>query len=202
MSRCAGRRSAPPAPSHPNRRFRARCPVSGLPPSHGRREARLAARMAKLNAGNGAVCLDEMRTPRQGGNEFVLPQAEIADGPAAVARNLGGFHDHQAGAALGIAAGVDEMPIGGMSRKRRVLMHRRDHDPVLEGHAFDRKGRKEQGLEPSLCVVRSKIAARARQLAPGSRREKARGVRRPRQDESRRPSTCETARSAAPGWAH
>jgi hypothetical protein len=142
--------------------------------------------MAKLNAGDGAVCLDEMRTARQGGNEFILPQAEIADGPAAVARNLGGFHDHQAGTALGIAAGVDEMPIGGMSRKRRVLMHRRDHDPVLEGHAFDRQGCKEQGLS-HLCVSSAENCTPARQLAPGSRREKARGVRRPRQDESRRP---------------
>ena len=43
----------------------------------------------------------------------IVPDAEVADGAAAAALDLGRFHDHQPGAAGGIAAGIHQVPVGG-----------------------------------------------------------------------------------------
>ena len=131
------RRWAPPAPSPPSRRSRARRPCSGLPPSQGRRQPRLAAGVAELDAGHGAVLLDEGGAAGERGNELVVPQRGVADRAAAAARNLGRLHHDEAGAAHRVAAGVDEVPVGGEALDRRILVHGRDHDPVLEAHAPD-----------------------------------------------------------------
>src|SRR5262245_30819213 len=44
-------------------------------------QARLAAGMAELNAGNGTVCLDELCASRQRRDELVVPQTDIITVP-------------------------------------------------------------------------------------------------------------------------
>jgi hypothetical protein len=94
--------------------------------------------MPELDARHRIVRPDEVGAARKAGNEFIVPQAEIADRAAAAPLDLGGFHDDQAGAAGGVAAGIHQMPVGGEAVDRRILVHRRDHDTVLQGHAADR----------------------------------------------------------------
>jgi len=110
------------------------------------RQTRLAPRMPKLDAGEGTLCPDEGRTARERRNEFVVPQSGIADRTAAVTRHLGRFHDDEASTALGVATGVDEMPVGRMARNRRILMHRRDDDAVFEHRAANGQRREQQRL--------------------------------------------------------
>src|SRR6266481_2719836 len=110
------------------------------------RQPRLAAGMTELDAGNRAVSLDEGCAPRQRRNEPIVPEPGIADRAAAIARHLGGFHDDKPCAALCVFAGVDEMPVGRKTLDRRILMHRRHDNTVLEAHAPDRERSKQHGL--------------------------------------------------------
>ena len=113
------------------------------------RQPRLAAGMTELEAGDRAVRLDEGGAARQPRNEIVVPQPGVADRAAAVARHLGRFHDDEPGAALGIFAGVDQMPVGRKALDRRILMHRRHHDAVLEAHAPESRVEKTASVASS-----------------------------------------------------
>ncbi len=109
-------------------------------------EPRLAAGMPELQARHRAMRLDEGGAARQRGDKIVVPQPGIADGAAAVARHLGRFHDDQPCPSLSIFAGVDEMPVGGETLDRRILVHRGDDDAVLQAHAPDLERRKQHRL--------------------------------------------------------
>jgi hypothetical protein len=115
----------------------------------GPRQPRLAPGMAELNAGDRALGLDERGAARKCGDELVVPKAGVADGAAAAARHLGRLHDDEAGAALRIAAGIDQVPIGGEAVDGRILVHGSDDDAVLERHAPQRQRRKKQRLAHS-----------------------------------------------------
>ena len=67
--------------------------------------------MAELDASMRVLLLDEFDQPRQRLDEFVLPDAEIADRAAAAPLDLGRFDDYQPGAAGGVAAGVHQVPV-------------------------------------------------------------------------------------------
>ena len=106
--------------------------------------ARLAAGMAELNAGDRILLLDEFDEAAERFDEGIVPDAEIADRAAAAPLDLGQFHDHEAGAAGGELAGVHQVPVGRKALHRRILMHRRHHDAVLQRHAADRHRGKQQ----------------------------------------------------------
>src|SRR6266850_4792804 len=116
------------------------------------RQPRLAAGVTELDAGNRAVGLDEGCAPRQRRNKPIVPEPGIADRAAAIARDLGGFHDDKPCAALCVLAGVDEMPVGRKTLDRRILMHRRHDNTVLEAHASDRERSKQHGLCHGILV--------------------------------------------------
>ncbi len=99
---------------------------------------RLAARMPDLDPRHRVVLPDEIDAALQAGNECVVPQAEIANGAAAAPLHLGGFHEHEAGAARRIAADIHQVPVGRETLHARILVHRRDHDAVFQGHVADR----------------------------------------------------------------
>src|SRR5436190_4156622 len=69
--------------------------------------------MAELDAGHRALLADEVDAALEAGDELVVPDAEIADRAAAAPLDLGRFHDHQPGPAVGIAAGIHQVPVGG-----------------------------------------------------------------------------------------
>ena len=101
--------------------------------------ARLAAGMAELDSGDRVLLLDELDQPAERLDERVVPDAEIAERAAAAPFHLGRFDHDQAGAAGRELAGVHQMPVGRKALHRRILMHRRHHDAVLqpdvpEGH--------------------------------------------------------------------
>jgi hypothetical protein len=112
----------------------------------GARQPRLSAGVTELDAGNCAMRLDEGCAPRQRRNERIVPKPGISDRAAAVARHFGRFHDDEPGASLRVFAGVDEMPVGRKALHRRILMHRRHDDAVLEADAPDFQRRKQHGL--------------------------------------------------------
>ncbi len=110
----------------------------------GTARARLAAGMAELDAGDRILLLDEAGDAAKRRDELVIPDAEIADRPAAAAFDLGGFHDHEAGAAGGELAGIHQMPVGRKTFLGGILVHRRHHDAVLQRDAADGHRRKQQ----------------------------------------------------------
>src|SRR6185437_6056583 len=121
--------------------------LSALP---GAAQPRLAAGMAELQAGHRAMRLDEGGAARQRRNKIVVPQSGIADRAAAVARHFCGFHDDETGAALSVFAGVDEVPVGGKTLDRRILVHGRNDDAVLQADAPDLERRKQHRLRHRL----------------------------------------------------
>src|SRR5688572_4447796 len=100
----------------------------------GARHARLASGVRELDRGDGALALHELRDAPQSGDVRVLPDAGIPvrDAPALLYRS--GLDEHDARAALGELAEVDEMPVGDLAVLCRVLAHGRHYDPVPKPH--------------------------------------------------------------------
>jgi hypothetical protein len=90
--------------------------------------------VSQLNAGAGALRVEKAGDPGQRGDVRILPDAKIAGGDAALGQDCRGFKNYQAGATLGAAPEVDEMPLAGESVHRRVLAHGRNTDAVREGN--------------------------------------------------------------------
>ena len=126
--------------------------LANTPAFFERQAALLASVQLTSPHGNRAVSLDEGSAPRQRRNKPIVPEPGIADRAAAVARHLGGFHDDEPCAALCVLAGVDEMPIGRKTLDRRILMHRRHDNTVLQAHAPDREWSKQHGLRHGVLV--------------------------------------------------
>jgi len=95
--------------------------------------ARLAAGVSELDAGRRAALVHQVDDAREPGHEGIVPQAGIADRAATAALDLGRFEHHQAGATGGIAAGIHDVPVGGVALLRRILVHRRHHHAVFQG---------------------------------------------------------------------
>jgi hypothetical protein len=107
-------------------------------------QACLAAGMAELDGGGGALGLDEGGDARQAGDELVLPQPEVADGAATAALDLGGFDHHQPAAAGSIAANVHQVPVGGEAPVGGVLVHWGKNDTVAQRDVADRQRGEQQ----------------------------------------------------------
>jgi len=66
--------------------------------------------------------------------------AALAPGAAL---DLGGFDEHQPGAAGGKAAGIHQVPGGGEAADPRILVHRRHHHPVPQQGVAQRQRREQ-----------------------------------------------------------
>ena len=111
----------------------------------------LAAGVAELDAGHGIVLPDEVDAALQAGHVGIVPNPEIADRAAAAPLDLGRFHDHQARAAGGVAAGIHQVPVGGEALLRRILVHGRHDNPVLQGNVAD--GNRLEQFRSRHCIV-------------------------------------------------
>ena len=123
---------------------------------------RLAPRMPELDARHRVVQADEIDAALQAGNEGVVPQAEIADRAAAAPLDLGGFHDDEAGAARRVAPRIHQVPVGREAVDGRILMHRRDHDAVLQASRRGWKSARTASGRPysvSIMIRRASCAA-------------------------------------------
>ena len=96
--------------------------------------------MGQLDAGAGALGVEEPGDALKGGDVLVLPDAEVAGGDAALRGDGGGFKDDEGGAALGAGSEVDEMPVGGEAILRGVLAHGRNADAIGEGEGAELEG--------------------------------------------------------------
>ena len=71
------------------------------------------AGVSQLNAGAGALGVNELSDPREGGDVVVFPDAEVAERDAAFRGDRGGFKGDESGAALGASTEMNEMPVCG-----------------------------------------------------------------------------------------
>ena len=101
--------------------------------------ARLAAGVRQLHAGDAALRVHEAGDAREHVDVIVLPDAEIFRTDPAFGRDGRRLGEHQAGAADGAAAEMDEMPVVGEAVRARVLAHRRHEHAVGERDAADRQ---------------------------------------------------------------
>ncbi len=99
--------------------------------------ARLAAGVAELDAGDRVLLLDEFDEAPERLDEFVVPDAEIADRAAAAPLHFCRLDDNETGAAGSEFAGIHQMPVGRKALDRGILVHRRHHDAVLQFDAAD-----------------------------------------------------------------
>jgi len=97
--------------------------------------AGFATGMRQLNGWHRAVGFDKGRNARQPCHLFIFPKAQILRTDAAPRLDRGRFHHHNTGATHGAAAQVDKMPVIGKTIVRRILTHRRDHNPIARRDA-------------------------------------------------------------------
>jgi hypothetical protein len=100
--------------------------------------------MSQLNGGAGTLRVNELDNAVESGDVGIAPKAQIAGGDAALGENGGSFKDDQAGAALGTAAQMDEMPIGGDAVVRGVLAHGGDTDAIGQRDRLELQRRKKR----------------------------------------------------------
>ncbi len=108
----------------------------------GRGHAAFAAGVGELDAGAGALGVEEGGDALEVGDVFVFPDAEVGGGDAAFGGDGGGFKGDEASSALGASAEVDEMPVSGKAVFAVVLAHGGYADAVGE-----RDGTKLEGRE-------------------------------------------------------
>ena len=106
-------------------------------PRNGR--ARFAAGVRELNAGDGAVVVNEGGDLAQLLDVLVAVDAEVGGADARRRRDGRRFGEDEAGAADGAAAQVDEVPVIGEPVFARVLAHRRNGDAVTSRDAAERQ---------------------------------------------------------------
>ena len=82
-------------------------------------DARLAPRVAELDARRRAALMHEIDDARELRHEGIVPDAQVAHRAAAAALDLGRFEDHQPRAARRVASRVHQMPVGGESPSPR-----------------------------------------------------------------------------------
>ena len=100
------------------------------------------AMIARLLDGDGSIPAGRVRS-----EDAIV----IADRAAAAPLDLGRFHDHQARAAGGVAAGIHQVPVGGEALLRRILVHGRHDNPVLQGNVAD--GNRLEQFRSRHCIV-------------------------------------------------
>ena len=114
--------------------------------------ARLAPRVAELDADRRAVRLAEVDDALQRRDELVLPQAEVARRGAAARIGLGRLHEDQPRAAGGEATVVNEVPVVRITVLRRIGQHRRDDDAVAKTDAAQIHRREQKAFHTFLVL--------------------------------------------------
>ena len=133
----------------------------------------LAAGVSKLDSGHRAVFPQKARNALERRDVLVLPDAGIFRRNAPARLHGGGFGHHQAGAAHGPAAQVDQVPVGGQPVHRGVLAHGRDGDAVAKrdiAHGQRSEQVRAHGSISAFAVERLHLGG----IVPGSR--DARGI--------------------------
>ena len=102
-------------------------------------DARLAPGVGELDAGRRAVLDDEPDHPGERLDLAVVPDPHVGGRDPAAGLHAGGLDDHQAHAADGAGAVVDEVPVADPSVDGRVLAHGGHSDPVAQGHRPQRE---------------------------------------------------------------
>ena len=130
----------PPARRERHRTRRDRLPASvGFDNSAlrfpGPATAGFSSRMRQLDAGNGAVLLQERGNPRQPLDVSIAPDAEILRTDSAARFDRRRLDDDKRRAADGAAAQMHEMPVGRKTVHGAVLAHRRHADAVPQRDA-------------------------------------------------------------------
>ena len=95
-------------------------------------DARLATRVAQLDADGRTTGLGELGDAPQRRHEGIVPEAQVAHRAAAPAFDLGRLDEEQPCAARGVAPGVHQVPIGREALDRRILVHGCHDDTVLQ----------------------------------------------------------------------
>jgi hypothetical protein len=108
-----------------------------------RGHAGFAAGVGQLDAGAGALGVEEGGDAGEGGDVVVFPNAEVGGGDAALGRDGGGLKSNERRSALGAGAKMDEVPVGGEAVDAGVLAHGRNADAVREGEGAKLEGREE-----------------------------------------------------------
>src|SRR5205814_7425539 len=99
--------------------------------------------MRKLNAGHGALRLDEPRDACQRLDVLVLPDPQVLRRNPSARLDGRGFGDHQRRATHRARTEVHEVPVGGEAIIATVLAHRRDADAVPKRDAAQGKRSEE-----------------------------------------------------------
>ena len=115
--------------------------------------ARLAPGVGKLNSRDGTLALDEAGDPGQRLDMAVVPDSHVAGRDPPLGRDRRRLDHHQRHAAGRPAAQMDQMPIVGHPLGRRILAHRRHHDPVPKRHAADRERTQKIDLRHLAVVI-------------------------------------------------
>ncbi len=100
-----------------------------------RRRARLESGMRELHAGYRAVRVNELDDLAQFRNVFVAVNAEIHRGNAPFRRDRGRLGEDECRAAYGATPQMHDVPVVRKPVFAGILAHRRDDDPVSQGHA-------------------------------------------------------------------
>ncbi len=101
----------------------------------GEGHAGLASGVGELDAGDGALLLEEGGDAGEEGDVVVGVDTEVAGSDAGFGADGGGFGEDGACSADGAAAEVDEVPVVGVAVDGAVLAHGGDDDAVGEGDA-------------------------------------------------------------------
>ena len=88
--------------------------------------------------------MHEIDDARELRHEGIVPDAEVAHRAATAPLDLGRLEYHQPRAARRVAARVHEMPVGGKTLDRGILVHGRDHHAVLERELAQVNRREQQ----------------------------------------------------------
>jgi hypothetical protein len=83
------------------------------------------------------LLLDELDQALQRLDKLVVPDTEIADGAATAPLDFCRLDDNETGAAGREFSGVHQVPVGGKSLNRGILVHRWHHDAVAQLDASD-----------------------------------------------------------------
>ena len=99
--------------------------------------AGFSSRMRQLDAGNGAVLLQECGNRRQPPDVRIAPDAEILRTDSAARFDRRRLDDDKRRTADRAAAQMHQMPVGRKAIFAAILAHRRDRDAVAEGDVAD-----------------------------------------------------------------
>jgi len=118
----------------------------------------LAAGVAELNPDlRRAVLVHELDDLLPALDVLVIVEAGAAGSDSTLGRDIGHLRHHEARAADGSTAEVNEVPLVGHPVHRGVLAHRGDHDAVLEHEIAKLEGREERRRDSPGRAIRARL---------------------------------------------